>query len=196
MLTDGYHDVSNDKLAVVVTQLEMRARAKIRPVPLPSGLALKRVENPGLDWYRSLFSRIGNDWLWVSRAVASDHDLSAIIHDKNVHIWTLTKNGVDEALLELDFRTPNECELMFFGLTAALIGTGAGRYLMNTAIESAWATPINRLHVHTCTGDSQQAMEFYTRSGFTPIKRKIEIFDDPRKSHGWDPTLAPHLPML
>ncbi|WP_390912012.1 GNAT family N-acetyltransferase [Pseudosulfitobacter sp. SM2401] len=196
MLRDGYHDVANDKLAVVVTQLEMRARADTRPVPAPSGVTLRRVETPSLEWYRSIFSRIGADWLWVSRTVMSDADLSAIIHDKNIHIWTLSKDGADEALLELDFRTPGECELMFFGLTSALIGTGAGRFLMNTAIETAWAAGISRFHLHTCTGDSQQAMQFYVRSGFVPIKRKIEIFDDPRKSNGWNPSLAPHLPVL
>lgn len=196
MLTDGYHDVSNDKLAVVVTLLEMRARAEFRPVAIASGLTLRRVETPSCEWYRSIFSRVGNDWLWLSRMVMSDADLGAIIHDENVHIWTLTKDGVDEALLELDFRTSGECELLFFGLTKALIGTGAGRYLMNTALEAAWAAPINRFHLQTCTGDSQQAMQFYVRSGFTPMKRKVEIFDDPRKSEGWNATLAPHLPML
>jgi GNAT superfamily N-acetyltransferase len=196
MLTDGYHDVANDKLAVVVTQLEMRAQADVRPVNVPSGVTLKRIDVPDVDWYRSIFSRVGDDWLWLSRTLLSDDDLTAIIQDKDVHIWTLTKDGKDEALLELDFRTKGECELLFFGLTPALIGSGAGRFLMNTAIENAWAQPIDRFHVHTCTGDSQQAMQFYTRSGFTPIKRKVEIFDDPRKSHDWDPTLAPHLPML
>jgi GNAT superfamily N-acetyltransferase len=196
MLVNGYHDIPNDKVAVVVTQLEMRTRADFRPVTVPSGVTLRRVEKPSPDWYRSVFSRVGTDWLWVSRLLMSDDELSAIIQDENVHIWTLSKDGQDEALLELDFRTRDECELLFFGLTATLIGTGAGRYLMNTAIEQAWSAPIQRFHLQTCTGDSHQAMQFYIRSGFTPFKRKVEVADDPRKAHGWDANIAPHIPML
>jgi GNAT superfamily N-acetyltransferase len=196
MLSDGYHDIPNGKVAVVVTQLEMRARADIRPVSVPSDVTLKRVEAPSPKWFRTLFLRVGADWLWLSRSLMSDDELNAIIQDKDVHYWTLSKDGQDEALLELDFRTDGECELSFFGLTPALIGTGAGRFLMNTAIEQAWSAPIQRFHLQTCTGDSPQAMQFYLRSGFTPFKRKIEVFDDPRKVHGWDANLAPHVPML
>lgn len=196
MLTDGYHAIPDDKVAVVVTQLEMRTRADIRPVTIPSGVILKRVDAPNPDWFRALFLRVGADWLWLSRSLMSDDELNAIIQDKDIHYWTLSKDGQDEALLELDFRTSGECELSFFGLTPALIGTGAGRFLMNTAIEQAWSAPIKRFHLQTCTGDSPQAMQFYLRSGFTPFKRKIEVFDDPRKVHGWDANLAPHVPML
>lgn len=196
MLSDGYHDIADTKLAVVVTHLEMRAKAGIRPLPLPNGIILRRIETPSIDWYRDIFSRVGDNWLWVSRTLLSEADLGAIIHDPAVHIWTLTKDGQDEALLELDFRTSNECELAFFGLTENLIGTGAGRVLMNTAIQAAWEQPINRFHVHTCTGDSQHAMKFYTDSGFTPTNRQVEVFDDPRLNQGWDKSLAPHIPVI
>ena len=196
MLADGYHTIPDDKVAVVVTQLEMRTRADIRPVTIAPDVILKRVEAPTPDWFRALFLRVGADWLWLSRSLMSDDELNAILQDDNMHYWTLSKDGQDEALLELDFRADCECELSFFGLTPALIGTGAGRYLMNTAIEQAWSAPIQRFHLQTCTGDSPQAMQFYLRSGFTPFNRKIEVFDDPRKAHGWDTSLAPHLPML
>jgi GNAT superfamily N-acetyltransferase len=68
-----------------------------------------------------------------------------------------------------------------------LLGTGAGRFLMNMAIRLAWEKPISRFHVHTCTLDHPEALEFYKRSGFTPYRQQIEIEDDPR--------LAGQLPM-
>ena len=33
---------------------------------------LRRVETPALDWYRDLFRRVGEDWLWISRARMPD----------------------------------------------------------------------------------------------------------------------------
>lgn len=180
MLGDGLHDVPAGKLAVIVTHLEMRARADTRARALPSDITFRQVM-PDLAWYRDIFTRVGAlEWLWYGRLKMSDAELQAILDDPKVQMYTLQKNGVDEALLELDFRKDGACELAYFGLTPKLIGTGAGRYLMNEAVTRAWNAGISRFHVHTCTIDSPQALEFYVRSGFTPYKREVEIDDDPR----------------
>lgn len=196
MLGDGYHKIPDGKLATVVTLLEMRERAPIRPVPAPQGVALLRMENPSLERYRNLYRDVGEDWLWFSRIFMPDADLAKIIHDPKVQLFTLEKDGKDLALLELDFRVDGECELAFFGLTNTLIGTGSGRYLMNAAIETAWAKPIRRFHVQTCTIDSPVALSFYKRGGFSAVGRKIEIADDPRLTKGWGETVAPHVPII
>lgn len=196
MLTDGYHDVPAGKLAMVVTYLEMHKAAPTRPVTLPDGITFRRVA-PTLEWYRDVFSRVGGqDWLWYGRLKMTDAALSAILDNKDVHIYTLQKDGRDEALLELDFRQSGECELAYFGLTPALIGTGAGRYLMNEAIARAWAADITRFHVHTCTLDSPQALDFYVRSGFAAYKRSIEIDDDPRVTGILPRTAAATVPVI
>lgn len=195
-LTDGYHDVPAGKVATVVTHLEMRERAALRPVPAPQGWRLRRVETPGLAWYRTLFHDVGSDWLWFSRVVMEDTALQAILSDPLVCIWTLSKGGIDAALLELDFRQAGACELAYFGLAPALIGTGAGRYLMNAAIENAWAEPISRFHVHTCTLDSPAALPFYIRSGFSPFRQQIEIADDPRATGLIGRDKAKHVPIF
>lgn len=197
MLSDGFYDVPAGKMAVVVTYLEMKAPPPLRPAALPGGVSLRQIEVPDLTSYRDLFRRVGSqDWLWYGRLGLNDAVLGAILSDPKVSLFTLSRSGVDEALLELDFRKDGECELAYFGLTAPLIGTGAGRYLMNQAITQAWSRPITRFHVHTCTADSPQALAFYQRSGFTPYKRQVEVDDDPRAtgllpadSAAWFPAL-------
>ncbi len=181
MLGDGFHAVPAGKLAMVVTYLEMHARPALRDIALGDGLTFRKVTAPSRDWYRDVFSRVGaRDWLWFERLTMSDDDLDAILGDPKVEVFTLARDGTDEALLELDFRKEGECELAYFGLTSRIIGTGAGRFLMNHAITRAWDAGISRFHVHTCTIDSPQAINFYIRSGFTPYKREVEIADDPR----------------
>lgn len=196
MLSDGYHDVPKGKLAMVVTQLEMRARADTRPVPIPDGVTLRRMEDITLDQYSDIYRRVGQEWLWISRLTMNDTDLSAIIHDPKVMLFTLERDGRTQALLELDFRKDNECELAFFGLTKELIGTGSGRYLMNFAINTVWDHPIERFHLNTCTFDSPMALNFYARSGFTAVGRKIDVTDDPRNTKGWDAKIAPQVPII
>ncbi|MEM8654229.1 MAG: GNAT family N-acetyltransferase [Pseudomonadota bacterium] len=196
MLSDGYHEVPKGKIATVVTNLEMRARPETRDVPTPEGWTLTRIQTPTTDWYRALFAAVGADWLWFGRLKLPEAELDAILSNPKVHVYTLQKDGMDGALLELDFRTDKECELAYFGLTAPLIGTGAGRFLMNAAIDAAWSADITRFHVFTCTLDSPQALGFYRRSGFVPIRQKVEVADDPRLTFGFDRGLAPHVPIF
>lgn len=195
MLADGLHDVPPGKVAMVVTHLEMTRRASPQDRALPEGITFHQVI-PDLAWYRDMFDRVGRDWLWFGRRKLSDAALLDIIRDPDVAIYTLNHDGRDEALLELDFRTPDACELAYFGLTPTLIGKGAGRMLMDRAIALAWERPIARLHVHTCTLDSPQALDFYVRSGFTPYRQQIEIADDPRLAGLLPQGAAPHVPLL
>jgi GNAT superfamily N-acetyltransferase len=192
---DGYSDVPAGKIAAVVTHLEMTARPAFRVDP-PGAWSLRRVEAPGLDWFRDLYRRVGEEWLWFSRLQMSDADLAAIVQSPLVEVHALMQDGCDEGLLELDFREPGQCELAFFGVTEKLIGSGAGRWLMNRAMERAWSRPVGRVWVHTCTFDHPGAVAFYQRSGFRPFRRQVEIADDPRLDGTVRRDAARHVPII
>ncbi len=193
-LPDGLHDVSNDRIAAVVTSLEMFER----PAPRP-GIAgpwkLQRLARPDLESYRALYGKMGDQWLWFSRLLMSDDQLAAIVQHPKVEVYGLETGGAFEGMLELDFRVEGEAELAFFGVGAGLIGGGAARWLMNRALEIAWARPIRRFWVHTCTLDHPSAVGFYKRSGFVPFKRQIEIEPDPRL-RGLSMASRDHVPIL
>ena len=179
MLPDGLHDVPNDRIAAVVTSLEMFERPAVRPDP-DGPWRLQRLERPDPKDYRALYKKIGERWVWFSRIVMSDDDLAAIVQHPKVEVYGLETGNVLEGLLELDFRVDGEAELAFFGVGPSLIGGGAARWLMNRALELAWQRPIARFWVHTCTLDHPNAIGFYQRSGFVPFRRQIEIEPDPR----------------
>jgi len=194
-LPDGYSDVPAGKIACVVTHLQMTERPAPRPDPV-GAWTLRKVEMPDLGWYRDLYRRVGEEWLWSGRLQLSDADLAAIIQSPLVEVYALVEDGRDEGLLELDFCQPNQCELAFFGVTARLVGSGAGRWLMNRALELAWPRPVARVWVHTCTLDHPAALAFYQRSGFQPFKRQIEIDDDPRLDGTAPRSAARHVPII
>ncbi|WP_291863568.1 GNAT family N-acetyltransferase [Bradyrhizobium sp.] len=195
ILPDGYSDVPAGKIAAVVTHLEMTARPVLRP-DSPGAWTLRRVETPGLDWFRDLYRRVGEEWLWFSRLQMADAELAAIIHSPLVEVHALVEGGRDEGLLELDFREPGQCELAFFGVTEKLIGSGAGRWLMNRALERAWSRQVARVWVHTCTLDHPAALAFYQRSGFRAFRRQVEIADDPRLDGTAPRDAARHVPVI
>jgi GNAT superfamily N-acetyltransferase len=192
---DGYTDLPPGKIATIVTYLEMRKPPVLPAIRQPEGWTLQRIDHDRAR-YRSLFRAVGEPWLWFSRAMMPDDELAAILDDPKVEAYALHDGAGDVGLLELDFRADDEVELAFLGLVPGIIGQGAGRFLVNEAIRRAFAQPIKRFFVHTCTLDSPSALAFYIRSGFTPYRRAIEVADDPRL-HGLLPRdAAPHVPLL
>jgi GNAT superfamily N-acetyltransferase len=196
VLPDGYSDVPAGKLAAVVTCLEMMHQAPARPEPSTIAWTLQRVAHPTLVAYRTLFAHVGSEWLWSSRLAMPDQRLQATLDDPQVWIYTLSINRQEEGLLELDFRERGECELAFFGLSPVARDCGAGRWLMNRALEFAWQQPIRRLWVHTCTLDHPKALAFYLRSGFVAYERRVEVFDDPRVLGHVSRGAVPEVPLI
>ena len=193
MLNSGFHQIPRGMVATVVTHLAMTAP----PAPPPQESAnFKRHTAADPDWYRDMFRDVGEDWLWFSRLQLNDQALAETLHHTNYELWTLQNDGRDVGLVEIDHRTAGECELAFFGLTAAMVGKGAGRAMIVHAIKQAFARPIRRFHVHTCTLDSPQALGFYTRAGFEPIKQEIEIAPDPRLTGALPRSAGPHIPVF
>jgi GNAT superfamily N-acetyltransferase len=199
ILPDGYSDIPAGKVAAVVTHLEMVDRPALLPDP-PGAWTLRKVTHPGLDWFRELYLRVGGEWLWFARIRMADAELAARIQAPRVDVHALVFEGRDEGLLELDFRETGACEIGMFGVTAKLIGTGAARWLMNRALELAWARNgprhVERVWLHTCTFDHPAALPFYRRAGFRPFRRQIVVGDDPRLDGTAPRDVATHIPII
>jgi GNAT superfamily N-acetyltransferase len=173
----------------------MRERLEVE-VP-PSTLDLQRLTDPSPARYRELFRLVGAPWLWFSRLIMDDAKLAAIVQHPQVELFAVVDgNGRDVGMLELDFREPGECELAFVGLVPDLSGLGHGRWLLAEAVRRAWRDDVNRVHVHTCTLDHPAALGAYRRAGFTPCKRAIERFPDPRLLGILPTDCAPQVPLL
>ena len=191
----SYEAVADGELAAVVTYLQMFERPADPP---PSSLlSLKRIERPDLPSYRKLFRLIGEPWLWFSRLIMDDDALAAIVEHPDVELFAVVdESGADAGMLELDFRQPGECELVFVGLVPELSGKGHGRWLLAEAVRRAWRDGVKRVHVHTCSLDHPAALGAYRRAGFTPYRRAVERFPDPRLVGIFPLDSAPQIPVV
>ena len=190
---EAYTDLPPGMVANVVTYLEMHAPPPPRGGPRP-GLSLEPLRSPAR--YLALYRELGERWFWFSRLGLAEEALAAILNDSYVEAFALRRDGRDCGLMELDFRVEGEAELAFFGLTENAIGEGAGRWMMNEAISRAFARPIRRFFVHTCTFDHPRAVAFYRSSGFQPYKFAIEYLRDPRLTGLLSRQAAPHVPLI
>ena len=193
-LAVGYHALPPGHLANVVTCLEMTERPHLRAVPA-GGFSLQDMGGDTARFKR-LFEAVGRDIMWFSRLIMAEDKLAAIIGDAAVECYAMMDGADDIGLLELDFREAGQCELSFFGLVPGAIGKGAGRWLMNEALTRAWAKPISRLWVHTCSFDHPAALGFYQRSGFRPYQVMVEVHPDPRLTGHMPKDASPAAPLI
>ena len=141
-----------------------------------------------------MFRLVGAPWLWFSRLIIDDAHLAAIIQHPRVELYSVVdENSREVGMVELDLREPHECELSFIGLIPELSGKGHGRWLLAETVRRAWR---DRVHVHTCSLDHPAALSAYRRAGFTPYKRAIERFPDPRLLGILPKDCAPQIPLL
>lgn len=174
----------------------MRAKPPLRTARGEGTWRIERLREANLARYRALFHRVGDEYLWTLRLLMTDAELTAYLKDPRIGVHILVTADGDNGILELDFRIDGECEIALFGLASPLVGHGAGRWLMNQALEIAWSQPIERFWLHTCSLDHPSALAFYRRTGFTPYERKVEVFPDPRILGLTRGDAAPHVPLL
>ena len=168
------------QLEMVVTYLEMRSAPKAQArMSRAEPLAIMRARRPTLSFYRYLYDAVGARWMWYERKQMSDTALAAIISDPKVSVNVLYVDGVPAGYAELDARIPNEIELAYFGLLPEFIGRGLGRFLLQWAIDTAWAQRPHRVWVHTCNHDHPNAIAVYQRCGFVVYDQQRSLITDP-----------------
>jgi GNAT superfamily N-acetyltransferase len=164
-------------VAVKTTYLEMLDPPQTVIPPPVEGVEVIRVDKPRIAFYRELYDSVGRDWHWLERKRLADDELSAIIHDKLVEFHVLYVAGEPAGFCELDLRTENQVQLMYFGLVPEFIGRGLGKYFLNWIVRKAWFSGPQRVWLHTCELDHQAALPNYRKAGFV-------VFDQKTIDHG------------
>lgn len=192
---DGTTDLPAGKVANVVTFMERTEPSASRKA-LPRDLALIRVAKPSPSWYRALYRRIGENWLWFSRAVMPEDELATLISSPSTVILVLERNGEAIGLVELDATVAGVAEIVTFGVVPEETGTGAAKVMMEGALAQAFGDGARRIWLHTCTFDHPAAFHFYLRQGFRAFKFAIEVSDDPRLTGLLPEDAAPHVALI
>lgn len=160
-------------LETVVTYLVMDARpAHLPPMPSSPRLALMKVENIPLHYYRYLYATVGGNWLWVERLNIPDEVLAEKVHRQGVEVFVLYASGAPAGYYELDFANMNSVRLVYFGLVQEFTGMRIGPWLLGTAVSEAFGRGAKEVLVNTCTLDHPAALPLYQKLGFRPVRRE------------------------
>ena len=168
---------------VIVTYME-QTEPVIRAVPQPPArlpVALMRLGEPSLDFYRFLYRGAGEGCVWWERCLLSDDELSQVIRDPACSIHVLYAAGEPAGYAELvTYEEERRVDIAYFGLLPAWRGKKLGGFLLARAVELAWADKPEKVTVNTCTLDHPAALPLYQRHGFQPVRREHLEIVDPR----------------
>ena len=168
------------RVPMTVTFFEMTAKPSSPPPPAPKGRhAILKAEAPTAHFYRYLYDTIGGPYLWVDRKKLTPEALSEIIQHPLNHLYILYTEGVPAGMAELDFRKEGVCNISYFGLMPEAVGKHLGYFFLYHTCLNAWAHPIQRLTVNTCTLDHPRALPLYQRIGFAACAREERFVELP-----------------
>ncbi|MBV9418195.1 MAG: GNAT family N-acetyltransferase [Alphaproteobacteria bacterium] len=171
---------SGRRIPMVVTFLEMKEKPSALPPPQPRGkIAILKASHPPVHFYRYLYNTIGDDYFWVDRRKLDDKALGAIVQDPEVELYVLYTDGSPAGMAELDMRDAGTGQLAYFGLMPEAVGKRLGYFFLYHAVMNAWARPITKLLVNTCTLDHPRALPLYQRLGFVPYSREDRYIELP-----------------
>ena len=111
-----------------------------RGLPPDIDVALESVAVPTAAFYRELYDRVGRPWLWYERRLLSDAALSTLLAQPGHELHVARHDGDLVGYFELAGD-----ELVFFGLTLAYVGRRIGPWLLDRAVERAFARGTMRL---------------------------------------------------
>ena len=169
-------DTRPRELSATVTYLGMEAKPKGPPPPSPLlRTAIMKCENPPVHFYRYLYDTIGQPYFWVERRLWSDDKLRSHLADPKIVIYALYLGGVPAGMVELDFRENGVCQIGYFGLMPEFTGRRIGPWFLHQVVELAWAEPVSRLILNTCTLDHKKALATYQRAGFVAYARSERV---------------------
>lgn len=169
-------DDQRQSIPVTVTFLEMAAPpSRYPPLPMNKQIALMRVREVPLHFYRYLLDRVGRKWNWVNGLRLDDDELVAELHLPDRDLRVLYLDGAPAGFFDIKPHLPREAELAYFGMMEHAIGQGLGRWFLGAAIEAAWSHKPARVSVQTCTMDHPAALPLYQKFGFSPVGQKNEI---------------------
>ena len=150
------------------------------PHPSRAGkVALLRCEKPPVHFYRYLYDTIGNDYYWVDRKKLAPEALAEIIHDPLNQLFVLYTDGNPDRHGRTGSAPDGSANIAYFGLMPEAMGKRLGFFFLYHACMNAWASPIHRLTVNTCTLDHPRALPLYQRMGFTAYEREERFVELP-----------------
>ena len=131
------------------------------------------LDPPNFQLNKFFYKNIGKDHHWVDRLVWSEKEWIDYVCNEKVSTYVIKKEEDVCGYFELIFhKDKNEFEIAYFGLLKEYHNKKIGSFLLSFAIKKCFEKNINRVWVHTCSLDHDNALKNYLSRGMKIYKRE------------------------
>ncbi len=120
------------------------------------------------------YKNIGKKHRWVDRLIWSEQQWIDYVSNSKVKTHILKKKNDLVGFFELIFHLENkEVEIAYFGILEEYQNKKLGSFLLSEAIKKSFNENINRVWLHTCSLDHENALKNYLARGMKIYKSEI-----------------------
>jgi ribosomal protein S18 acetylase RimI-like enzyme len=154
--------------------LEIKSLNELAEVSKSSDVySINFLDPPNFQLNKFFYKNIGKDHHWVDRLVWSEKEWIDYVCNEKVSTYILRKEKDVCGYFELIFhKDKNEFEIAYFGLLKEYHNKKLGSFLLSFAIKKCFEKKINRVWVHTCSLDHDNALKNYLSRGMKIYKRE------------------------
>ena len=160
---------------VIRNFLEIKSLNELSEIDKPIDSAYVKLLIPkDFQLNKFLYKQIGKKYCWTDRLDWSDQQWIKYVSQKYLHTYILKVNDDIAGFFELIYhKEQSESEIVYLGLLENFFGKKLGGYLLSEAIKISWTFNSNRVWVHTCSLDHENALNNYLARGMKIYNQEI-----------------------
>ena len=140
---------------------------------LSEDYSIKIVEPRDFQLNKFFYKNVGKNHHWIDRLIWTDQQWSNYTSDNKVKTYILKNKDDLAGYFELiSHKDKKEVEIAYLGLLEEYYNKKLGSYLLSSAIRNSFSDKINRVWVHTCSLDHQNALNNYLSRGMKIFKKE------------------------
>ena len=147
---------------------------EVKKISKNYSLSLSNPSNFQLNKF--FYKNVGRKHQWVDRLIWTDIQWIDYVSSKNVQTYIFKKKKDLAGFFELiSHEEKKEIEIAYFGLLEEFQNKKLGSFLLSEAIKKSFLNNINRVWLHTCSLDHENALNNYIARGMKIFKTETVI---------------------
>ena len=155
--------------------LEIKSIKDLKETNQPfDGFSVVLLDPVDFQLNKFFYKNIGKKHKWVDRLIWSDQQWIDYVSSSKLKTYVLKNKDDLIGFFELIFHLENkEVEVAYFGILEEYQNKKLGSFLLSEAIKKSFLKNINRVWLHTCSLDHQNALKNYLARGMKIFKSEI-----------------------
>ena len=152
--------------------LEIKTLKELKEVKkISENYSLNLLDPSNFQLNKFFYKNVGKKHQWVDRLIWTDNQWIDYVASKNVKTYIFKKKDDLVGFFELISHEENkEIEIAYFGLLEEFQNKNLGSFLLSEAIKKSFLNNINRVWLHTCSLDHENALNNYIDRGMKIFK--------------------------